>query len=119
MTPSPSKERLLELRDILGESFTQLQPRDVSDLLALLDAQLAGGAGDGWQPISTAPSAKGRYLVACTEPRRPEWPPMIVIAYFRGGKDFFVGQVETAQNVTHWRPLPAPPTTTPTEPGAV
>jgi hypothetical protein len=66
-------------------------------------------ASDRWIPVSERlPEAKGHVLIARAEPRRPEWPPMTSIAYFRGGKDFFVGQTERAENVLAWRPLPPP-----------
>jgi hypothetical protein len=66
-----------------------------------------GGGRDAWQPIDTAPKDGTEVLLIATRHSMlMPHPEMIVGAYRQG---WWSGP-STLSHVTHWQPLPAPPT---------
>ncbi len=69
---------------------------------------LSPAQGDGWRPIESAPKDLEDVLLWNGEE--------IVIGFYRiDAKSFDSADAGWLKGITHWKPLPAPPTTAPDE----
>ena len=80
--------------------------------LLATSALLASPAGQGWQPIETAPK-DGRQILAF-RPTAPAYgDDQIVICRTTAAKNFAWdggdNYTDRANTATHWQPLPSPP----------
>jgi len=78
-------------------------------------AALEEAARVAWQPIETAPKDGREILMAYGNGTGDVSPPMVVAWCKKIRGWFIVGvEIEVLTKPTHWMPLPAPPTETPT-----
>jgi hypothetical protein len=100
-----------DLKEIQAEGYRSCCPERDMVPLAAAPAAPAQGGGDGWQPISTAPL--GIHEFECDG----SIGTGIDIAHDGAGTALFLiwwtpdGIDSGVSRMTHWRPMPAPPST--------
>lgn len=97
----------------LGREIKQWKARALE-----AEAALQSRASQDWQPIETAPTSHGMYIVAYQSSfRRGSWDAPLetehrVTVLFWSGEWNYLGangRTGFAYHVTHWMPLPSPP----------
>ncbi len=88
------------LRDVAVDEWIR-----TGDWQAVADAVLAGDEARRWQGMESAPKDR-RYILAWSPERRMAFQ----VVWDAEDKEWIlIGQGDTAPEVTHWTPIPAPP----------